>query len=181
MIVDSDSISYNMTEGNYCGVYFKYNEFITDSLLVDKPCVFSLIVTVDKSCTFRLFDETNSQYVTKTLKPNVETLISLNTTITQSAKALTMYGVKITETTHIKLSNMMLELGDSATEYEPYQGMQSVSNSTDLSNIHTYYPNTTVISDCDCQLTYIADTKNYIDNKILEVATALVASESEVI
>ena len=166
MIVDSDSISYNMTEGNYCGVYFKYNEFITDSLLVDKPCVFSLIVTVDKSCTFRLFDESNSQYVTKTLKPNVETLISLNTTITQSAKALTMYGVNITETTHIKLSNMMLELGDSATEYEPYQGMQSVSNSTDLSNIHTYYPNTTVISDCDCQITYVADTKNYTDHRL---------------
>ena len=166
MIVDSDSISYNMTEGNYCGVYFKYNEFITDSLLVDKPCVFSLIVTVDKSCTFRLFDETNSQYVTKTLKPNVETLISLNTTITQSAKALTMYGVNITETTHIKLSNMMLELGDSATEYEPYQDMQSVSNSTDLSNIHTYYPNTTVISDCDCQIAYVADTKNYTDHNL---------------
>ena len=166
MIVDSDSISYNMIEGNYCGVYFKYNEFITDSLLVDKPCVFSLIVTVDKSCTFRLFDEYNSQYVTKTLKPNVETLISLNTTITQSAKALTMYGVNIVETTHIKLSNMMLELGDSATEYEPYQGVQSVSNSTDLSNIHTYYPNTTVISDCDCQITYVADTKNYTDHRL---------------
>ena len=47
-------------------------------------------------------------------------------------------------------------------------------------NLHTYYPNTTVVSDCDSQLTYIADTKNYIDNKILEVATALVAHESEV-
>lgn len=47
-------------------------------------------------------------------------------------------------------------------------------------NLHTYYPNTTVVSDCDSQLTYIADTKNYIDNKFNELATALVASESEV-
>lgn len=51
---------------------------------------------------------------------------------------------------------------------------------TEILSLHTYYPSTTVVSDCDSQLTYIADTKNYIDNKILEVATALVAHESEV-
>lgn len=44
----------------------------------------------------------------------------------------------------------------------------------------TYYPSTTVVSDCDSQLTYIADTKNYIDSKFNELATALVAHESEV-
>ena len=47
-------------------------------------------------------------------------------------------------------------------------------------SLHTYYPNTTIIADCDCQVEYVADTKNYIDNKIIEVATALVAHESEV-
>lgn len=47
-------------------------------------------------------------------------------------------------------------------------------------NLHMYYPSTTVVSDCDSQLTYIADTKNYIDNKFNELATALVAHESEV-
>ena len=47
-------------------------------------------------------------------------------------------------------------------------------------NLHTYYPSTTVVSDCDSQLTYIADTKNYIDNKFNELATAIVAHESEV-
>lgn len=47
-------------------------------------------------------------------------------------------------------------------------------------SLYTYYPSTTVVSDCDSQLTYIAEPKNYIDNKILEVATALVAHESEV-
>lgn len=47
-------------------------------------------------------------------------------------------------------------------------------------NLHMYYPSTTVVSDCDSQLTYIADTKNYIDNKFNELATAIVAHESEV-
>jgi hypothetical protein len=47
-------------------------------------------------------------------------------------------------------------------------------------SLHTYYPNTTIIADCDCQVEYVADTKNYIDNKFNELATAIVAHESEV-
>ena len=47
-------------------------------------------------------------------------------------------------------------------------------------SLHTYNPSTTIVADTDFEVTYIANTKNYIDNKILEVATALVASESEV-
>lgn len=48
-------------------------------------------------------------------------------------------------------------------------------------DLHTYNPTTTVIADSNSQLTYIADTKNYIDNKFNELATAIVAHESEVI
>ncbi len=50
-------------------------------------------------------------------------------------------------------------------------------------SLHTCYPNTTVISDCDCQIKYVADTKSYIDNKFKELAQVIVASadESEVI
>ena len=47
-------------------------------------------------------------------------------------------------------------------------------------SLQTYYPSTKISADTDFEVTYIADTKNYIDNKILEVATALVAHESEV-
>ena len=47
-------------------------------------------------------------------------------------------------------------------------------------SLHTYYPSTKISADTDFEVTYIANTKNYIDNKILEVATALVAHESEV-
>ena len=47
-------------------------------------------------------------------------------------------------------------------------------------SLNTYYPSTTIVADTDFEVTYIADPKNYIDNKIVEVATALVAHESEV-
>ena len=47
-------------------------------------------------------------------------------------------------------------------------------------NIKTNYQNTTILSNCDFQLSYVADTKHYIDNKFNELATALVAHESEV-
>lgn len=180
LTIKDNTISYDMTEGNYRGIYFKYNEFIKDSLLIDKSCVISLTVTVDKACTFRLLDENSNKSVSKVLEPSTETQISLPITLNQSTKAITFYGVNITETTHIKLSNIMIELGSVATEYEEYKDMQSVTQDTDLSTVHTYYPNTIIIADSDVQLSYVADTKHYIDNKFKELATAIVAHESEV-
>lgn len=180
LTIDKNTISYDMTKGSYCGSYFKYNEFVKDSLLIDKPCVISLTVTVDKSCTFKIIDESDNKSVSKVLEPDIGTQISLPITLNQSTKAIAFYGVNITEATHIKLSNIMIELGSVATEYEDYKGMQSVAQDTDLSTVHTYCPNTTIISDSDFVLTYVADTKHYIDNKFNELATALVAHESEV-
>ena len=178
--VVNNTISYDMLQGNYCGIYFEYNKFIKDSLLIDKSCVISLTVTVDKACTFRLLDESSNKSVSKVLEPSTETQISLPITLNQSTRAITFYGVNITETTHIKLSNIMIELGSVATGYEDYKDMQSVTQDTDLSTVHTYYPNTTIIADSNVQLSYVADTKHYIDNKFNELATAIVAHESEV-
>jgi hypothetical protein len=50
-------------------------------------------------------------------------------------------------------------------------------------SLHTYYPHTTIVSDCDCEVEYVADTKSYIDSKFKELAQVIVASadESEVI
>ena len=180
LAIDNNTISYDMLQGKNSGIYFKYNEFIKDSLLIDKSCVISLTVTVDKACTFRLLDESSNKSVSKALEPSTETRISLPVTINQSTRAITFYGVNITETTHIKLSNIMIELGSVATDYEDYKDMQSISKDTDLSTVHTYYPNTTIIADSNVQLSYVADTKHYIDNKFNEIATALVAHESEV-
>lgn len=180
MVIDNNTISYDMTDGNYCGIYFKYNEFVDDGLLIDKPCVISLTVTVDKACTLRLLDERNNKFVSKALEPDTETQISLPVTLNQSTKAITFYGVNIAEKTHIKLSNIMIELGSVATKYEEYKDRQSVTQDTDLSAVHTNYPITTVIADSDVKLSYVAATKHYIDNKFNELATALVAHESEV-
>ena len=180
LAIDNNTISYDMLQGKNSGIYFKYNKFIKDSLLIDKSCVISLTVTVDKACTFRLLDESSNKSVSKALEPSTETRISLPVTINQSTRAITFYGVNITETTHIKLSNIMIELGSVATDYEDYKDMQSISKDTDLSTVHTYYPNTTIIADSNVQLSYVADTKHYIDNKFNEIATALVAHESEV-
>jgi hypothetical protein len=41
--------------------------------------------------------------------------------------------------------------------------------------LHTNYPNTTIISETHLDVKYVADTKNYIDNKFKELSTALVA------
>ena len=47
-------------------------------------------------------------------------------------------------------------------------------------SLHTYYPSTKISADTDFEATYIADTRNYIDSKFNELATAIVAHESEV-
>lgn len=185
VIVDNNSINFDITPGNYCGVYIIYNETVKDNLLLDKSCVISLNVTADKDCKFRLRDENTTTFEEiKNLTSNVATQFNLPITLNNSGKALQdsmyMYGIDIGENTHIKISNIMIELGAVATEYEDYKDMQSVTQDTDLSTVHTYYPNTTIVSDCDCEVEYVADTKHYIDNKFNEIATALVAHESEV-
>ena len=48
-----------------------------------------------------------------------------------------------------------------------------------LNNLHTNYP-TTIISnseDCDMEVEYIADTKNYIDKKFVELSASIVATQ----
>ena len=81
--------------------------------------------------------------------------------------------------TNVTLSNFQIELSSTATDYEDYKESQTVNNNTDLSTVHTYYPTTTIISDSDFEVTYIADTKNYIDSKFTELANVIVASASE--
>lgn len=45
---------------------------------------------------------------------------------------------------------------------------------TQLSNLHTYYPTTIISNDANTEIEveYVADTKNYIDNKLKELVTA---------
>lgn len=71
-------------------------------------------------------------------------------------------------------SNYQLELGSSATDYEPYIDSQTVTANADgtVEGLTSVSPNMTVTTDTegviiDC--TYNADTKMYIDNKIAEL------------
>lgn len=180
LIVDNNSINFDIMPGNFCGIYVRYDAIVKGNLLLDKSCVISLDVIADKDCKFRLRDENTNKVVIKNLTSNVATNFDMQIILNNSTKAISMYGIDITENTHIKLSNIMIELGSVATKYEDYKDFQSATQDTDLSTVHTNYPITTVISDSDFILTYVADTKNYIDNKFNELATALVAHESEV-
>lgn len=173
-------IEYDISVGNYCGLYYRCKEFVNNSLLIDKDVTISCVVETNKKCKFRLVDESTNKYVVKDIEADEPTRFSLGIKLKASDKAIAFYAVNVEETTHIVISEIMFELNSVCTEYEEYKSVQEVSNDTDLSTIKTNYPTTTVLCDCDCQITYVTDTKNYIDNKILEVATALVASESEV-
>lgn len=173
-------IEYDISVGNYCGLYYRCKEFVNNSLLIDKDVTISCVVETNKKCKFRLVDESTNKYVVKDIEADEPTRFSLGIKLKASDKAIAFYAVNVEETTHIVISEIMFELNSVCTEYEEYKSVQEVSNDTDLSTIKTNYPTTTVLCDCDCQITYVTDTKNYIDNKILEVATALVAHESEV-
>ncbi len=45
-----------------------------------------------------------------------------------------------------------------------------------LNNLYTYYPNTIISNseDCDISVQYVADTKNYVDNKFLSLASKII-------
>lgn len=54
---------------------------------------------------------------------------------------------------------------------------------TALNALHTYYP-TTVMSnseDCEMEVTYVCDTKNYIDNKFKELQQATISTNLEML
>ena len=74
-----------------------------------------------------------------------------------------------------KCPNIMLELGSIATGYEPYKEYQSVICNSDgaVEGLTSLSPTMTIMTDTDgvdISCTYNADTKQYIDNKIAELA-----------
>ena len=146
------------------------------------------------STTSKRFYRDDTRYKANGGTPN---LLCSHFEVKDNEKDLTLdNSIGFTSPTGAGIAIRMLQFNGDVTSFENWLDSNKVyvlvplANPiiTDLSkdqidkilSLHTYYPSTTVIADSDSQLTYIADTKNYIDNKILEVATALVASESEV-
>ena len=160
------------------------NSGVPISLLLGKTITISVDVSSTDDCKFFLCNSCDNYkkiYVNTTA--NKVSRVALTTKMPSDVSSIKdtsiLFHVDSSMTT-VTLSNFQIELSSTATDYENYKESQTVTNTTDMSTVHTYYPTTTIISDSDFVLAYIADPKNYIDNKILEVATALVASESEV-
>lgn len=59
----------------------------------------------------------------------------------------------------VTINKIMLESGTVATDYEPYKEVQTAQGN-DALNLTMNYPNTTVICDCGCKVTYKADSTN---------------------
>ena len=79
----------------------------------------------------------------------------------------------------VELSNIQLEVGSTATDYEPYIEPQTVTANADgtVDGLTSISPNMTIMSDTEgvvIDMTYNADTKMYIDNKLAEISTAIV-------
>ena len=81
--------------------------------------------------------------------------------------------------TEEEFKSVQIEFGNTATEYEPYKETQTATANSDgtVEGLTSLSPNMTLISNMndiiiDC--TYNADTKTYIDNKVLALQTAMV-------
>ena len=147
--------------------------------LSGKPVTLSFDVQSDINCRITVqFIKASYKYFDITSEKQ-RIVVTDTVDINKLNKALCFYTNKTKA--NITISNIQIEVNNTATDYEDCDYQKVTLTDADVNSLHTYYPSTTVISDSDFVLTYIADPKNYIDNKILEVATALVASESEVI
>lgn len=76
-------------------------------------------------------------------------------------------------------SNIQLVVGTTATDYEPYIEPQTVTANADgtVDGLTSLSPDMTIMTDTEgvvIDMTYNADTKMYIDNKLAEISTAIV-------
>lgn len=189
IVVDKDnkSISFTTSEtGAYSGVYFRHNNYpnfkgygIDYTKLSGKPVALSFDIQSDINCKIGIqFIQLNS-YNYFDITPTKQRIVVTDTVdINKLNKTLCFYTNKTKA--NITISNIQIEVNNTATDYEDCDCQKVTLANADVNSLHTYYPSTTVISDSDVQLSYVADTKHYIDNKFNELATAIVAHESEV-
>ena len=184
---DNKSISFTTSEtGANSGVYIRHNDYldfkgygIDYTKLSGKPVALSFDIQSDINCKIGIQFIQLYIYNYFDITPTKQRIVVTDTVdINKLNNALCFYTNKTKA--NITISNIQIEVNNTATDYEDCDCQKVTLADADVNLLHTYYPSTTVISDSDFILNYIADPKNYIDNKILEVATALVAHESEV-
>lgn len=187
--VDRENCTINFTTsetGTNSGIYLRHVDLsafnkgygIDYTKLSGKPVTLSFNVQSDINCRITVqFIKASYKYFDITSEKQ-RIVVTDTVDINKLNKACCFYTNKTKA--NITISNIQIEVNNTATDYEDCDYQKVTLTDADVNSLHTYYPSTTIISDSDFVLTYIADTKSYIDNKILEVATALVAHESEV-
>ena len=175
---DNKSISFTTSEtGANSGVYIRHTVYGIDyTKLSGKPVTLSFDIQSDINCKIGVqFAKYSYNYFDIT--PTKQRIVVTDTVdINKLNKALCFYTNKTKA--NITISNIQIEVNNIATDYEDCDCQKVTLADADVNSLHTYYPSTTVISDSDFILTYIADTKNYIDNKFTELANVIVASAS---
>ena len=183
---NSKSISFTTSENSVnSGIYIRHTSYqdykgygVDYTKLGGKPVALSFDIQSDINCRIGVqFTKYSYKYFDITSEKQ-RIVVTDTVDINKLNKAICFYTNKTKA--NITISNIQIEVSNTATDYEDCDCQKVTLANADVNSLHTYYPNTTVISNSDCILTYVADNKNYIDNKILEVATALVAHESEV-
>ena len=181
----NDSATINSTDRDNCTISFVTNETGVSSgvylrhidlsvfnkgygvdytKLGGKPVALSFDIQSDINCRIGV-QFTKYSYKYFDITPEKQRIVVTDTVdINKLSKALCFYTNKTKA--NITISNIQIEVNNTATDYEDCDCQKVTLADADINSLHTYYPNTTVISDSDFILTYIADPKNYIDSKV---------------
>lgn len=169
---NSKSISFTTSEtGANSGIYIRHTSYqnykgygVDYTKLGGKPVALSFDVQSDINCRIGVqFTKYSYNYFDITSEKQ-RIVVTDTVDINKLNKALCFYTNKTKA--NITISNIQIEVNNTATDYEDCDYQKVTLADADVNSLHTYYPSTTVISDSNFVLTYIADTKNYIDSKV---------------
>lgn len=169
---NSKSISFTTSETSVnSGIYIRHTSYqdykgygVDYTKLGGKPVALSFDVQSDINCKIGIeFIKASYKYFDITSEKQ-RIVVTDTVDINKLNKALCFYTNKTKA--NITISNIQIEVNNIATDYEDCDCQKVTLADADVNSLHTYYPSTTIISDSDFVLTYIADPKNYIDSKV---------------
>lgn len=169
---NSKSISFTTSETSVnSGIYIRHASYqdykgygVDYTKLGGKPVALSFDVQSDINCKIGIeFIKASYKYFDITSEKQ-RIVVTDTVDINKLNKALCFYTNKTKA--NITISNIQIEVNNTATDYEDCDCKKVTLADVDVNSLHTYYPSTTIISDSDFVLTYIADPKNYIDSKV---------------
>lgn len=169
---NSKSISFTTSETSVnSGIYIRHTSYqdykgygVDYTKLGGKPVALSFDVQSDINCKIGIeFIKASYKYFDITSEKQ-RIVVTDTVDINKLNKALCFYTNKTKA--NITISNIQIEVNNTATDYEDCDCQKVTLADADVNSLHTYYPSTTIISDSDFILTYIADPKNYIDSKV---------------